>query len=214
MKYFIVFIGIIAIYWREPLEETFTDPRDDEEYKVQIFGEQYWFIENLRYKLPGAECPDFEEGNCFYYGRYYHRSHLSNACPDGWRIPSVDEFRTLLCYFDHQVRLESDGDYDSNEHMHNYALYSTKGQNLINNSSFLKIPSMPFMEGKKMPRFRSVIKGKLKHATYWLRSDEDEDQITHVHISNSDINIHGHYFNVIDKPKKERSFCIRCVRDI
>jgi len=73
----------------------FKDPRDGQEYKVVQIGNRIWFAENLRFKsdtsLVYEDNPDYEKQ----YGRLYHFDDLSDLAPDGWRIPTKEDFLSL-----------------------------------------------------------------------------------------------------------------------
>ena len=94
---------------------TFTDTRDDKQYRTVTIYEQIWMAENLAY-LPQI-CPHNE--NCGYwvygydglsvddakskdnytsYGVLYSWNKAQTACPDGWHLPTSDEWSTLEMY--------------------------------------------------------------------------------------------------------------------
>ena len=78
-------------------KEFFTDPRDGQKYPITTIGDQIWMSSNLNFKTGHSECLSQEEnGTCKDNLRFYTRDDAINACPDGWHLPSEDEFIKLL----------------------------------------------------------------------------------------------------------------------
>lgn len=102
--FFIVFVSLISCSDNDNdyvPTNTFTDNRDGEIYEIVTFGDQTWFAENLRFNTmdSGSDCYDTNSTNCFIYGRYYTGQSALTSCPDGWHIPTTEEWQALFDYF-------------------------------------------------------------------------------------------------------------------
>ena len=88
----------------------YIDPRDGYTYKTIKIGNQTWLAENLRY-LPrigsgyyvydyhGNDVSEAKRTNSFKkYGVLYNMVAAKDACPNGWHIPSDDEWKKLERY--------------------------------------------------------------------------------------------------------------------
>lgn len=94
---------------------SFTDARDDNEYKWIKIGAQVWMAENLQF-ASGTNIEDnsawgnlvsnnTDDAYCYYnnyangekvtYGCLYTFSAALSACPSGWHLPNDAEWKTL-----------------------------------------------------------------------------------------------------------------------
>lgn len=81
----------------------FTDPRDGQSYDIVTIGNQTWFAENLNFQTypissTYATYYNNSDDNGDIYGFLYSFSQAEIACPDGWHLPSDEEWRILEMY--------------------------------------------------------------------------------------------------------------------
>jgi len=83
-----------------PRTGSFTDPRDGQTYKWVILRDgKKWMAENLNYERYESYCYDDNPENCKEYGRLYTWDAAMGACPEGWRLPSYDEWKGMTEYY-------------------------------------------------------------------------------------------------------------------
>jgi uncharacterized protein (TIGR02145 family) len=81
---------------KREIKNTFTDKRDGRVYEWVDIGNQMWMAENLNYVMEEHSwCYDNLERNCNIYGRLYNYEGALEACPDGWHLPSDEEWKML-----------------------------------------------------------------------------------------------------------------------
>ena len=88
--------------------DTFIDDRDRQtyetvEYKV-IYPDQSsysftWMSSNLNYAMENSYCYDDKTENCKIYGQLYTWEAAQEACPEGWHLPSDEDWYHLAFHF-------------------------------------------------------------------------------------------------------------------
>ena len=78
----------------KPETSSFTDPRDGKIYKTVKIGDQWIMAENLAYKPDIGNFWAYEniDSNILIYGYLYDWETAMNIAPDGWHLPSRDEW--------------------------------------------------------------------------------------------------------------------------
>ena len=86
----------------------FTDDRDKQRYAYVVIEvragsfmpgyirQQTWMAENLNYNSEGSKCYGNLNSNCENYGRLYNWQTAKTACPSGWHLPTIDEWKTMI----------------------------------------------------------------------------------------------------------------------
>ena len=76
---------------------TFNDNRDQKEYGFVEIDGTTWMSENLSVDLgENSMCRDNIKTDCNLFGYMYNIEVLNTGCPDGWRIPSSEEWKYIL----------------------------------------------------------------------------------------------------------------------
>lgn len=84
----------------------FSDIRDGQKYKwVELKDGRKWMAQNLNYKTKNSWCYNNNNANCNKYGRIYTFNAAVKACPRGWKLPSLNDWKIVANYY-------SGGDYN------------------------------------------------------------------------------------------------------
>lgn len=73
----------------------FVDERNGQTYNTVRTGIYTWILDNVNVKLPDLKstCYKYDDTKCAKYGRLYMGYDNRDACPDGFNLPSVSEWR-------------------------------------------------------------------------------------------------------------------------
>jgi len=177
---------------------TFTDERDGQTYRTVKIGGKVWMAQNLNYKTDNSWCYNYDDDNGDKYGRLYTWDSAKIACPDGWHLPSSDEWDDLISTvggFDKAGnRLKAKDGWK-----YNYDNYTPGDGN--NKYRFSALPG-----GFRIPRggFDSI--GSFGY--WWTATECGYDEKSH----NRDMGYDGGYV-IRGRSEKDFGFSVRCVSD-
>lgn len=213
------------------VENKFTDPRDNNEYKTVLIGNQFWLGENLRY-LPLVNIPnDISSTNVnrvvnadskFYYvydnsityveapkntleykqlGVLYNWPAAQTACPEGWHLPNYNEWVELYSYLG--------GIEVAGGKLKSIANWDSENVGASNSSDFNarsggQLNCVPVVAGSPSAGYNSVeFADRNKKGYWWSALSGDAWSLSY-----DDAKLHR--LNDIDH---QRGFSVRCVRD-
>ena len=90
------FAIVVFSFLLSACSESFTDSRDGQSYDVVKNGNLTWMAENLNFETTGSFCPEGDSRNCKRLGRLYSWAEAKSVCPDGWRLPTKEDFESLV----------------------------------------------------------------------------------------------------------------------
>ena len=79
------------------------DKRDNQVYRTLVISNHVWTAQNMNYEIESEEnreatnwCYKNDPDNCKKLGRLYAWDAAQKACPEGWHLPTVDDWKELL----------------------------------------------------------------------------------------------------------------------
>ncbi|MBN2275412.1 MAG: hypothetical protein JXK95_13845 [Bacteroidales bacterium] len=191
-----------------------TDTRDGQEYRTVLVGNRWWMAKNLNYgtwiNTPGEQtdndvvekyCYNNEGGYCKGNGGLYQWDEMMNydpdnkkgICPDGWHIPTEDDWKALEYAAGMPASDLDKTGWDRGSH----------------EGEFLKQDGGSGFEAQ-LGGYISYEKRSLAMNEYgflWA-SDQHNDYETWIHCFYAESNTIGHNFNI-----KQEALSVRCVSD-
>jgi len=202
--------GSLKNFWTEYESGTFPDTRDGQEYDYKWIGSQKWMVENLKHLpsvYPSSNGSDYHAFHYVYdyegisvddakahsnyedYGVLYNYIAASTACPDGWHMPTNEEWITLTDFIGS----------DAGSHMKTTTGWYNDG-NGDNSSGFNGVPG-----GYRTNS--ATITGITKYSIFWSSSSYDtgRNKVQYLY--------HGYSVLTQLKDYHRTGLSLRCIQD-
>jgi uncharacterized protein (TIGR02145 family) len=219
-------LNLILISFVTPLvfgqENLFADPRDNQQYRFTEIHGLKWMLDDLNYftdlsfDLPKAINDTLRVS--VPPARWYHLSEINDVCPQGWRLPTGDEW---LAYVKSRLA-ERDMRYSEGTYKSDYAIWARRNEDiqLYEEGNPLNLQVMGIFQGDEFVQAPGS-------ADYWIqdipmKSEVETDTIkavkrtfpnrSHVHLYPNRTNFHSHMHHLEEtNPAEMRRFLVRCV---
>ncbi len=221
---FFAVVLLLAACHKDPFDAdsgTFTDKRDGHAYKWVKIGDQIWMAENLAF-VPYICAPDSQCGIWIYgyegegaygtnystYGCLYDYKTALEVCPEGWHLPSDEEWMELERFLgmeERELELHSCRGMENNiaaKLISNDKNLWTENYTYNNETGFSALPggerNIRYIEGKFYYNEINYI------AAFWTNTIENEEYSINRTIS-----------SCIDRmlEYKKAGFSVRCIKD-
>ena len=146
-------------------DDHISDSRDkvgECEYYYKHIGNLDWFRNNLAYKGAGIA---YENGDVTSYplGRYYTWEEAMTACPEGWRLPTDEEWATLGT---------DAGPLMCDAYLNSYRMWEYwPGVNRTNETGLAVIPAGYALPAFTTPSFKRLY----DYAAFWTATESPDD---------------------------------------
>ena len=194
-------ISMSLLIFLNGCDSSMKDPRDGKTYKTVKIGKQVWMAENLNYDIKHSYCYDDDPENCEKYGRLYTWVAANYVCPEGWHLPTKEEFEILMSNVGGietaGKMLKSKQGWDSYEHEFEHALQDGNG---IDKYGFNVLPA-----GDRYYDYDFYRAGK--NAYFWCATESGENHAYLLDLYYAS----EHAF--LDDGLKDFAASVRCLRD-
>lgn len=194
---------------------TMIDTRDGKKYRTVNIGEQVWMAENLNYAGDGiGHCYDDVPENCEVGGRLYKWDVAKNVCPEGWHLPSKEEFEILFS----AVELVYD-EYDKTQYSFADMFKATSGWKNVNSNWTQGLDKVGFSAvpagGKHIETYRQPEYNLAGYLAFFLTSTEYDENSVYIMMLESDKAsiVFGIDIDAPVEATKNSGYSVRCLKD-
>lgn len=176
-----------------------TDPRDKEDENLYFYtrkGEVDWFRNNLAWTGAGVAYEN-SEVTSYPLGRYYTWEEAKTACPEGWRLPTDEEWAALGT---------DAGALSANAFLNGRQMWEYWPDIARTNASGLAlIPAGYVLAGTETPAFKRIY----SYAAFWTATESETDpnmaRYRYIYVEDEDV-------KATWGDKTSLALSVRCVR--
>jgi len=181
----------------EKVSSYFTDSRNGQKYRAVKIGAKTWMAQNMNYQTGKSWCYGGDNSNCEKYGRLYDWNTAKTVCPNGWHLPSREEWGALA------KAAGGTGDYGT-QGQAGTMLKSTNGWRNgagIDSIWFSALPS-----GRRSAADGGSFDGIGERGCWWTATEDDN--------LNAYSRAMSYYTNVLEYENvKGNGYSVRCLQD-
>lgn len=185
----VTFILIPILLLSQP--NTFTDPRDEQKYAIVQIDSLFWFSENLNFKSKNSVSFQDSLIKSGQWGRLYSKQDAINACPFGWRLPNLNDWKSIN---QKNIFALLDTSYWQNNHNHsNETGLSLQPSGIHNKNEFWN---------------------QYLNSTIWFQNKNNSKENWHLHVHGNNSPDTTHIFHHHKEKIRIRKFAVRCVKQV
>ena len=153
----------------------FLDTRDNQVYRTLVISNHVWTAQNMNYEIMSEEgksknnwCYNDDPEYCKKFGRLYNWEAAQKACPEGWHLPTADEWLELI--EDHTCEITQERNFPKQYHCAGTSLKTVDGwEDGLTNTNEYGFSVMA--AGFKVPK---GFGGEGVMGEFWTSTDETE----------------------------------------
>ncbi len=217
-----IYISIFCSLSAFGQNDILVDKRDGQKYRITEISGLKWMLDDLNYFTEWSFDLSKEDRGKYNVppARWYHLTEIDSVCPDGWRLPTGDEW---LAYI--KMQLDEQAKYSEGTYKSDYAIWNIKDDlDLYESGNPLSLQVMGIFEGDQFFQHSGS-------ADYWIQDIPEISEVgknsglravkktypnrSHVHLYPDRTNFHSHKHHLdMDDSTTMRRFLVRCVCEI
>lgn len=193
----------------QPSDLTFYDARDGRNYYYTILDDTRWMRQNLAWEGAGQPCGNSDAMSDI-FGRYYTWEEARTVCPEGWRLPSDEDWAKLAELYAEGGEPGTDfaglaGDLMENVYFNGIRMWEYWSEVDVTNAARLSVLPVGYAEIEDGEYEFSHL---YEYAAFWTSDENNGSGVFRYIVERYDIVYYG------EMSKTDVAFPVRCVSDV